>query len=469
MYNFFSDERIFGAFDFNIRQYVVRDPEVYKLLAIKDFDHFCDHRVIISEEIDELFGNSLISMHGEKWRQMRATLSPAFTGSKMRLMFELVSECADGIVEHFMKQAENKQKINIEMKDFFSRYANDVIATCAFGIKVNSFAEPNNDFFQTAKKMMRFGGFIQMFKILVHFLLPQVAKLLNLQFSDRKLSMEFKNIILDTMAMRKRNNIHRPDMVNMLMQVRDGHLEQKIEEKSNEIQEGFATVEESNVGKANVTRKWSDSELVAQCFLFFIAGFETSSALLTFAAYEIMVNADVQQKLYEEISEVNEQLGGKRITYDALQKIKYLDQVISETLRKYPTAIQTDRTCVKDYVYDDGERKFTIEKGSNVIFSLIGVHRDSKYYQDPEKFNPDRFNDENKHNVLPSAYVPFGVGPRNCIGSRFALMEAKAILYNLLLNFSFEPNKDTKIPIKLKKTFFIVFDGVHLELKPRAK
>lgn len=73
---------------------------------------------------------------------MRATLSPAFTGSKMRLMFELVADCADDVVKHFLKKIENGEKIEVEMKDFFTRYTNDNIASCAFGLKINSFADP---------------------------------------------------------------------------------------------------------------------------------------------------------------------------------------------------------------------------------------------------------------------------------------------------------------------------------------
>lgn len=293
------------------------------------------------------------------------------------------------------------------------------------------------------------------------------------------------------MAMRQNNNIHRPDMINLLMQAREGNLQYQAEEKSKDTPEGFATVDESEVGKISVTRKWSDNELIAQCFLFFAAGLDTSSSALTFAAYELVANPDVQQKLYEEIAEV--QLGGKRITYDVIQKMKYLDQVVSETLRKWPGAVQTDRLCTKDYIYDDGKLKFKIEKGSSIIFPVYGVHHDPKYYPNPDKFDPERFSDENKHKILPSAYAPFGVGPRNCIGmsikfygifstvifiekknsfagSRFALMEVKAILYYLLLNFSFEPNKDTQIPLKMKKGFFLLTEkGVHLELKPRSK
>lgn len=76
------------------------------------------------------------------------------------------------------------------------------------------------------------------------------------------------------------------------------------------------------------------------------------------------------------------------------------------------------RVCVKDYVYDHDGLKFNIEKGIPVILTIYGIHHDPKYYPNPDKFNPDRFSDENKHNILPGTYLPFGVGPRNCIGKQ---------------------------------------------------
>lgn len=240
--------RIFGAFDFSVRQYIVRDPEVCRRIAIKDFDHFQDHRIFIDENIDELTGNSLVSLRGEKWRQMRATLSPAFTGSKMRQMFELVSECAEGVVEHFRDEAESGAKIDIDMKDFFSRYANDVIATSAFGIEVNSFADEDNEFFLNGKKSLEAGGLKRTIRVIILMIMPKIAKALKLKRLDASVIDSFKNIFLGTMEFRKKNNIHRPDMINIMMQVR--------EEKSKEIADGFTTVEESELGKAIVTRKF---------------------------------------------------------------------------------------------------------------------------------------------------------------------------------------------------------------------
>lgn len=214
-----------------------------------------------------------MSLHGEKWRDMRVTLSPAFTGSKMRQMFELVSECANEIAKYFLDKAKRGEKIHIEGKDFFSRYATDVIATCAFGIKVNSIAEPDNQFYKDGKSMIDFNGQGKALKMFMGFMFPRIARFFNVKVFDQSVTNSFKNVILDTMKVRKEKSIFRPDMINILMQAREGSLKYQADEKS-KADDGFATVEESEVGKGNVTRQWSDDDLVAQCLLFFLGEFE---------------------------------------------------------------------------------------------------------------------------------------------------------------------------------------------------
>lgn len=239
-----------------------------KRIAIKDFDHFENHRAFFDEKTDRLWSNTLFFMQNEKWRQMRATLSPAFTGSKMRQMFDLISVCADDVVKHFLAKAENGEKINLEMKDFFARYTTDVIATCAFGLKINSFEDENNEFYLNGKILFNFTGFKQAAKFIFTYMMPALARMLDISYADSRVSKIFKHTILNTMEVRKKNKIHRPDMINILMQIRDGTLKNQTDEKAKE-KEGFATVEESDIGKVAVTRAWNDDEIVAQCFVYF--------------------------------------------------------------------------------------------------------------------------------------------------------------------------------------------------------
>lgn len=124
----------------------------------------------------------------------------------------------------------------------------------------------------------------------------------------------------------------------------------------------------------------------------------------------------MQNKLFEEITEVESRLNGKKITYDQLQKMKYLDMVLSESLRKWPPIALTDRMCVKDYVYEEDGVKFVIKKGMMIAIPSISLHHDEKYFPNSNIFDPERFNEENKRSILKETYLPFGIGPRNCIG-----------------------------------------------------
>ncbi|KAK9887718.1 hypothetical protein WA026_000037 [Henosepilachna vigintioctopunctata] len=152
--------------------------------------------------------------------------------------------------------------------------------------------------------------------------------------------------------------------------------------------------------------------------------------------------------------------------------MKYLDQVVSEALRKWTPGFALNRVCTKDYTIEpkqEGEVAFTISKGCYVMIPVIGIHFDPNYFQNPGVFDPERFSDENKGNILPGSYLPFGSGPRNCIGSRFALLEIKAVIVALLSKFEFQFIEKTPVPIKLMKSFsMVVQGGLWLGLKRRT-
>lgn len=462
--------RLNGAYNFNRPIFVIREPETIKQLTIKDFEYFENHQMFIDSQIDELFGNSLFLMEGEKWRDMRSSLSPAFTGSKMRQMFELVSLCAEDMVAVLREESNGVDMLTKEFKDLFVRYTTDVIATTAFGLETNSLRDKDNEFLLAGRNILQFEGFKSVAKILIQTAFPWLAKAMDLQLIDAGVREFFKSVVFDTMETRERENIFRPDIINILMQMRRGQVERPLGDEVKHGDDGFATVEESNIGTKIVHRKWTDIEILAQSFVFFFAGLDTSSNALLFTAYELALNTDIQTKLFDEIHATDAGIDGNLVTYDLLQKMKYLDQVICESLRKWPPVGLADRICVKDYVYDDGNgKKFQIEEGVSILIPTYGLHRDEQFYPNPEKFDPERFSDDNKKNILPGSYLPFGIGPRNCIGSRFALMEVKAILYYLLLHFSIEVCEQTVIPLKFKKSPMAlkVDHDVFLHLRPR--
>ncbi|XP_060522639.1 cytochrome P450 9e2-like [Cylas formicarius] len=449
LYNMYPNERYFGIYQFYLPALLIRDPELIKQLTVKDFDHFTDHRGFIDPESDPLWGKNLVALKGQKWKDMRATLSASFTSSKMKFMFHLIDETCENFVHFFDTKKEDL--IELDVKETFTRFTNDVIASAAFGIKVDSLAQPKNEFYSMGRKLTNPSGFKTIVKFIGHLIVPKLFRILGITIIDSKLSKFFTQIITETIKAREEGGIVRPDMINLLLQARKGVKH----DAGTNIDTGFATVQEFDLETSAKPRlDLTDQDITSQAVIFFLAGFETVATAMCFALHELACNQDIQQKLREEITKTTSEY--PKITYDGLLKMKYLDMVVSEVLRKWPPAIATDRVCTKPYTIqpvNEEERAIHLPKGAALFLPTFAIHRDPEYYPNPEKFDPERFSDANKDNIKPYTYTPFGSGPRNCIGSRFALLEVKVMLYHLLLKFQVVPTAKTQIPLKMSKSF----------------
>ncbi|XP_014217343.1 cytochrome P450 9e2-like [Copidosoma floridanum] len=339
-----------------------------------------------------------------------------------------------------------KQKVAkcFEAKDAFSRYTSDVIASAAYGVKFNSMNDKENEFYSHGKTALSF-TFLSTIKFELLTLFPRLMRLLGATFFPRRTDEFFKNIIKGTVKIRKEQGIVRQDMIHLLMlamERRDG-IEVTLD------------------------------DIVGQAFFFFLAGFDTSSSLMCFIAHELAANLHIQERLYEEIEEQTREDGGK-VTYDSLSKMKYLDMVASETLRKYPVAPFTNRVCTKDHVLPppmEGYPECSVERGMVLLLPIFGLHRDPKYFPKPDKFDPERFSDENRSKIEPYTYMPFGIGLRQCIGNRFALMEAKIVIIDLVRKFVIKFTEKSRDPIIFGLSNFNLTakDGFWLKLEERKK
>lgn len=163
--------RYFGSYQIFNPCLVVKDVDLIKQITIKDFDHFTDHVDLMNTDHDSLFSKNLFFLKGKQWREMRNTLSPAFTSSKMKAMFVLISEASKKFVQHF--EAKNDEIIEVEMKDAYSKFTTDVIATCAFGINCDTLENPENEFFTMGKAVIR-SNFWMIIKAFLRTIFPRV-------------------------------------------------------------------------------------------------------------------------------------------------------------------------------------------------------------------------------------------------------------------------------------------------------
>jgi len=199
-----------------------------------------------------------------------------------------------------------------------------------------------------------------------------------------------------------------------------------------------------NIGGKYLT----EIEILAQAIAFFTAGYETTASTLSFCTYELALNPDIQQKLYEEVTSSSDFEGF--IPYDTLVKLPLLDAVLSETLRKYPPGLSLTREVSVDYQL--ANTGITLFKGQTVEIPVYAIHHSNEFYPNPNQFKPERFLPQNRNQLIPYTYLPFGAGPRNCIGTRFALIEAKLCLVSVLQKYIFSVSPKTEIPLKFKIT-----------------
>lgn len=447
LYDEYSDRPYVGMFSFDQPSLLVRDPELVKNILVKDSKVFPDHIMSVDVKLDPVFGNSLFVLKGQRWRQVRVNLTPVFTSGKMKNMFYLVDLCCKDLSDLLDREAADGSPLDV--KETMVRYTTDVIASCAFGIQSNSLKNPDAEFRIHLREIFDFTIRKGVTNLLAFFA-PSLKSILRVKFLDKTTTDYIKKTIWNTVEYREKTGLVRKDILDWIIELRN---------------RGKREAQSDNVSEKNQRNgpkfELDDDEFVAQAFQFLAGGFETSGTTLSFALYELAMHPDIQHRLRAEISRVMAKHQGE-LTYDGLQEMSYLDMVVSETLRKYPVVPFLDRMCSSDYTLPSvsGNGTVILPKGTGIYIPVFALHHDQQYYPDPDKFDPERFTEENKQNRPNYVYLPFGEGPRMCIGMRFGLMQAKAGLSHILSRFEVAPCKDTPLTVVFdKKSFLLTMDG----------
>ncbi|KAK9884812.1 hypothetical protein WA026_009039 [Henosepilachna vigintioctopunctata] len=425
--------------------YMPLDLNIIKHITQIDFQHFHSRGLYSNEKNDPLSGN-LFTLEGKKWKLLRHKLTPTFSSGKMKMMFPTMVECTKGLHKVIDKELGGP----VDIKDILGRFTTDIIGSCAFGLDCNSLENPDSEFRKKGKSILHRKG-LENFKQAMFFTLPNITKRFNVFVFPVKVTEFFMKIVKDTVTYREEHNVLRKDFMDLLIQLKNkGKLVDDDKWSSDLINEA--------------DNKITMNEIAAQVVVFFFAGFETSATTMSFCLYEVSKNKSIQDRIREEIRRVLQGHDGK-LTYEALMEMSYLDQVVNETLRKYPPVPGLPRICNKDYKVPGTD--LVLEKGVRVMISVAGIHHDPDYYADPEKFDPDRFSEDNKKNLTPNSFLPFGEGPRYCIGARFGLMQTKVGLVALLLNYELSINKKTQEPLQFDPEFVVASTkgGLWLDFK----
>ncbi|KAF4519270.1 hypothetical protein B566_EDAN002159 [Ephemera danica] len=479
LYQEFDGHPVCGVFEGRRPFLMIRDPNLIRNVMVRDFDCFMDRRVAFSIRPESPMENMLINLKGSRWKDVRHVSTPIFSSGKIKSMSRLVTECTQQMISFLEKHHGDKE---IEMKGFFGRFTLDVIASCAFGIKCDSLSNPDAEF---VKVISRFNKHTVMKRIAIflsHFIFESrwLAKLLGASFINLDTEEYLSNVVINTKKQRETEaskarkdgemiSSRRVDFLQLMMDAQTGNLKSDTAHLKEDTDLFARDAQWKDITTKAPISAVTDIVVIGQSMVFLIAGFETSSTLLTFTCYELALNPEIQIRARSEVQEVLARHNGK-CSYEAIAEMKYLENVLNETLRKHPPTSRIERVCtVKHYQVDGTQAR--LRKGEKIEIPIRGLHYDPKYYPEPEKFDPDRFLPENKQKRSPYVFLPFGSGPRNCIGMRFAMMSSKMAMASLLNVYNLEACDRTEVPYKINVHPILLHpaNGIYLKLKKLKK
>lgn len=289
---------IAGVYFFTSPVLLLLDLPAIKSVLVKDSANFLSRGVYYNEQDDPLSAH-LFALDGPRWKHLRSKMTPTFTSGKMKFMYTAVVDVA----ERFQRCITEQTSANdvLEMRELLARFTTDVIGTCAFGIECNSLLDPEAQFRAMGRKVFnepRNTGARGFFILAA----PDLARRLHMKNEHDDVSDFFLGIVRETVEYREKNAIRRNDFMDLLIEMK------------NEVPKD---------GSAPLTVE----ELAAQAYVFFLAGFETSSTTLTYALYEMSINKEIQNRAREEVNTVLARHEGK-LTYEAMMEMPYIEQIL---------------------------------------------------------------------------------------------------------------------------------------------
>lgn len=354
-----------------------------------------------------LLGDGLIMSSGEKWHKMRKMLTPAFHFGILQRFCDIFAEKAEDLVENIQQFADTGK--SFRMYSLITKSTVEIIAEAAMGTKIHS-TDTNFDLYSDSVRLAS-ELIIQRMTTPWHY----VQFIYDWSKSGRMFAECCRNISAYT------------------SQVIETKQSTRNNDKSPLKKEKPAFLDLLLIESEKPETPLTNNEIRDEVTTFLGAGYETTATAISWVLYILGRHPDIQEELFAEIQTVFNDSTRRGTTQD-LNQLELLDRVIKETLRLYPPVPFFGRQLSEDVQLDD---QYRIPKGTNIEVPITLLHRDPRYFPDPERFDPNRFLPENVRGRHPLAYIPFSAGSRNCIGQKFAIYEMKTFLYTLIRNFKF--------------------------------
>jgi len=365
---------------FSRQVYFLNHPDLVKQVLLTDYQGYIKGEALRANR--RIFGNGLVTNEGDSWLQQRRLIQPAFHRDRI----ESYGRTMVGSAERMMAGWQEGERRDIH-RDMM-RLTLEIVAKALFNVEIAAERERISAALDTVMELS--SG--------ARMLLPPLLRLLptpgNLRY--RRAARQLDGIVHGLIGARRAggsdSDSNSDDLLSWLLEARD------------------------EAGGA-----MPDQQLRDEVMTLLLTGHETTAVSLSWTWYLLGRHPEVEQRLWSELRSV---LGGRSPATEDLARLVYTERVVKEAMRLYPPVWAIVRSAVAECEIGG----YRVPAGATVMMSPWVMHRDPRYYAEPERFDPDRWLDDRGKAVPKFAYFPFGGGPRNCIGASFAMMEAVLVL-----------------------------------------
>ncbi|KAH9641142.1 hypothetical protein HF086_009198 [Spodoptera exigua] len=415
IYKQYPDEKVVGLFRMMSPTLLIRDLDIVKQVLIKDFESFPDRGVYYSKQ---KLGTNLFHADVEVMKALRKHLTAVFTSNKFKTNFDMLVNRAEQFSEYMGRI--NKENGEVNMLPVMRKYGADSIMMAAFGLDLKPYDDTNPICDVLDEGIQKPSYFTEL-----ELLFPGSLTKFDLSIFPDKITQYFKGIIEAGATLRVTEKSEKNRAIDVMMVLK---------------RQGAVNASKKGDDEKEAVVEITDELLAAQAFIFFFAGYGNNSLLTSYALYYLAKNPEKQDILIQEIDEVLLKHDGK-FSYEALKEMKYVGMVFEETLRLHPLTNAVVRNAARDVQLEG--TNIIIPKNTILAISPYSFQHDEKYFPEPEKFKPERFSAENVRDLHPCAMLSFGLGPRSCLGSKFAQLQFSICIVKILLKYRVECTKNT--------------------------
>lgn len=396
--------------------------------------------------LNNWLATGLLTSGGDKWRKRRKMITPAYHFKILDQFIEMFDRNGNIMVQKLRGEVD-KPETNIF--PFVNLCALDTICETAMGTQVNAQLSADSEFVQATKEMNR----IVMVRGFDFFKAMDWSYQFTEDYQKEKQALKVLHGYTMKLIKSRRNEL----------------LKLQAEQQNNKDGDEFETKRKDNfldlLLKSSINgQPLSNEDIQEEVDTFMFEGHDTVSSAISFALYLISNHPEVQKQLIEEQRHIFGSNPHRPTTLADLQEMKYLELVIKETLRIYPSVPMIVREVTEDLTYSD----WNLCKGTQIVIYTYELHRDPAVFPDPEEFRPERFLPSNIQGRNPFAYIPFSAGHRNCIGQKFANLEMKSTISKVVRNYELLPLVPKHTPFILSEVILRSDNGVMLKLKNRV-